>query len=111
MNNISKSTTPFDVVHIDYYGPVDNESTLKHILVVIDASTKFVRLYATKTKEVVKHLRNYFRAIPQPSKVYCELQGNCIYFGEVPRYSQGTWRSTCKGCNGFASSQRTAEKG
>ena len=65
LNNIPKSPTPFDVVHFDHYKPVANGRSLKHILVVIDASTKFVRLYATKTtktKEVVKHLRDYFRA-------------------------------------------------
>ena len=69
LNNIPKSTTPFDVVHIDHYGPVDNGRSLKHVLVVIDASTKFVRLYATKTtktKEVVKHLKDYFRAYSRP---------------------------------------------
>ena len=65
LNNIPKPDRPFDMVHIDHYGPVDNGRTLKHILVVVDAGTKFVRLYptkTTKTKEVVNHLRDYLRS-------------------------------------------------
>jgi len=41
----------------------------KHILVVVDAFSKFVRLYPTKTtgtKEVMDHLSQYFRYYSRP---------------------------------------------
>lgn len=42
LHSIPKSNRPFDVVHVDHYGPVDNGRTVKHILVVVDACTKVV---------------------------------------------------------------------
>lgn len=60
LHNIPKSSKPFKMVHIDHCGPVDRNSSKKHIFVVIDACTKFVKLYSTKTtatKEVIKALR------------------------------------------------------
>ena len=69
LHNIPKSNTPFEMLHIDHYGPVDRNTAKKHLLVVIDASTKFVRLYPVKTtatKEVVKALEEYFRYYSRP---------------------------------------------
>lgn len=69
LRSIPKSDRPFDVIHIDHYGPVDNGRALKHILVVIDACTKFVRLYpvrTTNTREVIVALKDYFRSYSRP---------------------------------------------
>lgn len=50
LHPIPKGKRPFDTIHIDHLGPVyKNNSAKKHILVIIDAFTKFVKLYATKT--------------------------------------------------------------
>ena len=49
LHSIPKSSQIFDVVHVDHIEPIDKGSALKHILVVIDACTKFVRLYTTRT--------------------------------------------------------------
>ena len=72
LNSIPKPNQPFEVIHVDHYGPVDNGRSLKHIFVVIDAATKFVRLYPTKTtntKEVISHLKDYFRSYSRPSVI------------------------------------------
>lgn len=69
LNNIPKSSDPFDVIHIDHYGPVDNGKQLRHVLVVIDVGAKYVMLYPTKTtrtKEVVAHMKDYFRSYSRP---------------------------------------------
>lgn len=69
LHTIPKSNKPFDVIHIDHYGPVDKSTQKKYILVVIDSCTKFTRLYATKTtntKEVINALSDYFRSYSRP---------------------------------------------
>ena len=54
--NIPKEPIPFDTVHVDHFGPLPNiKSKRKHIFVVVDAFTKYVKLYpvnSTSTKEV-----------------------------------------------------------
>ncbi|GBP03953.1 hypothetical protein EVAR_91088_1 [Eumeta japonica] len=88
LNPIPKSDWPFDVLHIDHYGPVDNGRSLKHVLVVVDASTKFVRLYPTKTtrtKEVVQHLRDYFRSYSRPRCIVSD-RGTAFTSGEFREF-------------------------
>lgn len=71
LNSIPKGETPFSTVHIDFLGPLDKKcQSRQHVLVVIDAFTKYVKLYATKSttsKEAIHHLIDYFRnySIPQ----------------------------------------------
>lgn len=71
--SIPKGDKPFSIVHIDHLGPLEKTGNKnKFILVVIDAFTKFVRLYpcrSTKTEEVVKHLRNYFQTYSKPRQI------------------------------------------
>ena len=54
--NIPKEPIPFDTVHVDHFGPLPNiKSKRKHIFVVVDAFTKYVKLYpvnSISTKEV-----------------------------------------------------------
>lgn len=74
MKNIPKSTSRFDVIRIDHYGPVDNGR--QHILVVIEAGTIFVRLYPTKTtntKQVICHLRDNIRILEEHSVRHIKL--------------------------------------
>lgn len=49
-NPIPKGNVPFNTIHIDHFGPVDHRVLFqKYIFLVVDAFTKFVRLYPTKT--------------------------------------------------------------
>lgn len=69
LHNIPKADLPFDTIHIDHFGPVDNSRSKKYLLVIIDASTKFVRLYPTRTtstREVISSLRDFFRSYSRP---------------------------------------------
>jgi len=50
LNPIEKGEVPLDTYHVDHVGPLPStKKNYKHILVVIDAFSKFVWLYATKT--------------------------------------------------------------
>jgi len=59
-NSNPKESRPFELIHIDHYGPVDSSRAIKYILVVVDGFTKFLRLYATKstsTRQVLTALK------------------------------------------------------
>jgi len=65
LHSIPKTPIPFDTTHIDHYGPLEKTgNTNKYLFFIIDAFTKFVRLYPCKTintVEVIKHMCDYFR--------------------------------------------------
>lgn len=65
LNSIPKGEIPFHTLHIDFLGPLDKKCQSKqHVLLVIDAFTKYVKLYATKTtasKEAIRYLTDYFQ--------------------------------------------------
>lgn len=65
LRSINKGTLPFDVIHIDHYGPVDKRHKVKqYILTIIGGFTKYVKFYATKTtasSEIIRCLTDYFR--------------------------------------------------
>lgn len=71
--NIPKGDKPFITVHVDHLGPLEKTGNRnKYIFVVIDAFTKFVRLYVcrtTKSDEVIKHLCDYFRTYSKPQRI------------------------------------------
>lgn len=71
--NIPKGDKPFVAIHIDHLCPLEKTGTRsKYIFVVIDAFTKFVRLYVCRTTnsdEVIKHLRDYFRTYSKPLRI------------------------------------------
>lgn len=64
LHMISKRPVPLDTVHIDHFGPLPAiQSKRKHILVLVDAFTKFVKLHpvvTTSTREVMASLEKYF---------------------------------------------------
>jgi len=71
--NTPKRDKPSVTIHIDHLGPLEKTATRnKYIFVVIDAFTKFVRLYVCRTTnsdEVIKHLRDYFRTYSKPHRI------------------------------------------
>ena len=71
--SIPKGVKPFITLHVDHLGPLEKTSYKnKFIFVVIDAFSKFVRLYpcrTTKSDEVIKHLRNYFQTYSKPCQI------------------------------------------
>lgn len=50
LHKIPKENAPFNMVHVDHFSPVAKaNATKKHVLLIVDAFTKFVKLYAVKT--------------------------------------------------------------
>jgi transposase InsO family protein len=72
LHSIPKGDKPFDTIHIDHYGPLEKTTSGKiHIFEIIDAFTKFIKLFAiksTKSKEVVNCLKTYFQFY-RPSRI------------------------------------------
>lgn len=71
--NIPKIPLPFDTIHIDHLGPLPSAiSKKKYVLVIIDAFTKFTKLYPTTTtnsKESCTALQNYFDNYSRPRRI------------------------------------------
>lgn len=78
---IPKGDKPFQVLHIDHLGPLTSSyAKKKHVLVVIEAFTKFTKLYAvssTKTSEVILSLKSYFYNYSRPNKIISD-RGSCF---------------------------------
>ena len=78
---IPKGESPFDTLHVDHYVPVDKQHLLKrHVFLIVDAFTKFVRLYATKTtasREAIKCLSDYFASYSKPRVIISDC-GTCF---------------------------------
>jgi len=67
-------------LHKDHYGPIAKGRANKHIFLIVDGFTKFVRLYTTKTtntKEVLNELSDYFRAYSTPKSIVSD-RGSCF---------------------------------
>ena len=81
LHPIDKGCAPFNTIHIDHLGPFNKTSRKnQYLFVVIDAFTKFVRLYATKTtktSEVIKHLESYFSYYSRPIRIISD-RGSCF---------------------------------
>ena len=65
LHSIPKGSVPFATVHIDHLGPMSKSHSAqkRYIFLVVDAFTKFVKLYATKTTnatEAIRCLKLYF---------------------------------------------------
>lgn len=62
LNPIEKGIVPLDTLHIDYLGPLPStKESYQYIFAVIDAFSKFIWLYATRstdTAEVIVRLKN-----------------------------------------------------
>lgn len=87
--SIPKKPEPFDTIHVDHFGPLPAiNSQRKHILVVIDAFTKFVKLYAVKstsTKEVIACMDKYIEAYSRPRRIISD-RGTCFTSLEFSEY-------------------------
>jgi len=64
---------PLEILHTDHFGPLqETRKGYKHILLVIDAFTRFTWLYATKStgsKEVSDHLQGLFNTFGKPTHI------------------------------------------
>lgn len=73
LHNIDKEKLPFQTLHIDHLGPLEKtKKGYKHLFVIVDAFTKFIKLYpckSTKSEECVNYLTEYFRAYSKPRRV------------------------------------------
>lgn len=89
LHSIPKRPVPFDTVHIDHFGPLPSiVSKRKHILVIVDAFTKYVKLYAvnsTSTKEVCACLDKYFECYSRPRGIVSD-RGSCFTSLEFGAY-------------------------
>lgn len=70
LSAVEKPTVPFQVLHVDHLGPLEKgKGKNEYILAIVDAFSKFIKLYptkTTKTSEVMKSLKNYFHAYSTP---------------------------------------------
>lgn len=70
LHSIPKGHLPFHTLHIDFLGPLDKNIKLRqHVFLIIDAFTKYVKLFATKTtssREAIHSLTDYFRNFSVP---------------------------------------------
>lgn len=87
--SIPKEPVPFDTIHLDHFGPLPSLiSKRKYLLVVIDAFTKFVKLYpvnSTSTTEVNASLDKYFNSYSRPRRVITD-RGSCFSSLEITEY-------------------------
>lgn len=81
LHSIPKEKLPFDTVHVDHFGPLEKTGTgYRHLLIIIDAFTKFIRICpckSTTSEEAIKHLRDYFRAYSKPKRLISD-RGTCF---------------------------------
>lgn len=85
LNNVSSNTregelqetnspsSPFQILHTDHYGPmVTSINGFKHVLVVIDACTRFTWLFpvkSTSSKETIKYMTLLFQIFGSPQQL------------------------------------------
>lgn len=73
LHSIDKGNVPLDAYHVDHLGPLPStRKSYKHIFVVVDAFSKFVWLYATKTTataEVIEWLKKQSAIFGNPRRI------------------------------------------
>lgn len=73
LHSIPKEKLPFQTIHIDNCGPFEKTSRgYKYILSIVDAFTKFIKLYACKStasEEIIKYLKIYCQAYSNPRRI------------------------------------------
>ncbi|CAK9801710.1 Transposon Ty3-I Gag-Pol polyprotein [Anthophora plagiata] len=78
LNTIDKGELPFDTYHIDHLGPLPStKKSYRHILVVVDAFTKFVWLYSTKSTnsaEVISRLKKQSVNFGNPRRIISDRE-------------------------------------
>jgi len=80
LHSIPKEKVPFATIHIDHFGSFEKTGKeYRHLLIVVDAFTKFIRIYSCKsttTDELIKYLRDYFRAYSKPKRLISDRGTN-----------------------------------
>lgn len=82
LHSIPKGDVPFSTIHVDHLALVSrsSSSTKHYIFSVVDAFTKHIKLYATKTtnaSEVIKNLKSYFEYYSRPLRIISD-RGSCF---------------------------------
>lgn len=89
LHPIPKIDTPFGTIHLDHVGPfVKSSKGNTHILVIIDAYTKFIVLKpvkSTKTSMVIDQLREYFSIFGVPKRIISD-RGSCFTSSKFKTY-------------------------
>lgn len=89
LHSIPKGKLPFHTVHIDHLGPLSTtKQKHKHILVIVDGFTKFVKLYpvrSTSSKETINRLTAYFNAYSRPVRIISD-RGTAFTSAEFTRF-------------------------
>ena len=73
LHSIPTENVPFDTIHIDHLGPLEKTGKgYKHLLVIVDAFTKFLKLFpckSTTSEEAIRYLREYMRSYSKPRRI------------------------------------------
>ena len=89
---MQKESLPLHTFHIDHLGPLETTNkNYKYILAIVDAFTKFVWLYPTKTttsREVIEKLDNLSQVFGFPQNIISD-RGTCFTSHEFDEYCIG----------------------
>ena len=89
LNTIDKGELPFDTYHVDHIGPLPTtKKSYRHIFVVVDAFTKFVWLYPTKSTgsaEVISRLEKQSVCFGNPRRIISD-RGTAFTAGTFEDY-------------------------
>lgn len=89
LNPIEKESVPLDIFHIDHLGPLPStQKSYGHILVVVDAFSKFVWLSkSTSAAEVIGRLRKQSFIFDNPRRIISD-RGSAFTSEEFKEYCQ-----------------------
>ena len=83
LHSIEKKPIPFDVIHCDCVGPFEeSKDGYKHILVIVDAFTKYVQLVPLQSlsgPEMLRTFRDRLTLFGTPRIVVCDRGTNFTY--------------------------------
>jgi hypothetical protein len=89
MQLVDRDLTPLQTLHVDHYGPLEiTTDKYKHILVIIDAFSRFVWLFPTKSTgslEVIEHLNIVFHLFGFPKRLVSD-RGTAFSSGIFAEY-------------------------
>lgn len=73
LNPIPNGNIPFETLRVDHYGPVNKHVFLrKYIFLIVDAFSKYIKLYPTKTtnsREAITCLKQFFQSYNKPINI------------------------------------------
>lgn len=94
LRSLPKEETPLETYHIGHLGPIPStKKSYSYILVVVDVFTKFIWLYATKSKtaeEIVSRLRKQAAVFENPRRILSDRKTT---------FNPNTFREYCEGEN------------